>query len=145
MRSLLIVPLLSLATPALAQAYPMPAPTPLPPRMMDPALPGQLGRMAGALTHAIMNLPVGELEAAIEGRPAFPADRRKTVGSEVGRDNPYVEQDIQRDVTSTTSAVQSSARAIQRAMPAIQQAVGEAAATIERETANLPSPYYPRR
>ena len=145
MRSLLILPLLSLATPGLAQTYPMPSPIPLPPRMMDPALPSQLSRIAGALTHSFMNIPVGELEAAIEGRPAYPADRRKTVGSEISRDNPYVEQDIQREVASTTSAVQSSARAMQRAMPAIQQAIGQAAATIERETANLPSPNPPYR
>jgi len=143
MRPLLILPLLSLATPALPQAYP--APAPIPPQIMDPALPAQLGRMAGALTHAFMNLPVGELEAAIDGRPATPADRRKTVGSETRRDNPYVEQDIQRDVASSAGAMQSSARAMQRAMPAIQQALGAAAAVIERETANLPSPAYPRR
>ena len=145
MRLLLILPLLSLATPALAQAYPVPAPGPIPPQMMDPALPAQLGRMAGALTHAFMNLPVGELQAAIEGRPPSPADRRKTIGSETGRDNPYVEQDIQRDVASSAGAMQSSARAMQRALPAIQQALGQAAAAIERETANLPSPNYPRR
>ena len=113
MRPLLILPLLTLASPALAQS----TPAPLPPQMMDPALPAQLGRMAGALTHALMNLPVGELEAAIEGRPASPADRRKTVGSETRRDNPYVEQDIQRDVASSAGVMQSSARAMQRAMP----------------------------
>ncbi len=141
MRPLLILPLLTLASPALAQS----TPAPLPPQMMDPALPAQLGRMAGALTHALMNLPVGELEAAIEGRPASPADRRKTVGSETRRDNPYVEQDIQRDVASSAGVMQSSARAMQRAMPAIEQALGQAAAAIERETANLPSPAYPRR
>jgi hypothetical protein len=133
MRPLLILPLLTLASPALAQAYPAPAPAPLPPQMMDPALPAQLGRM------------VGELEAAIEGRPASPADRRKTVGTETRRDNPYVEQDIQRDVASSAGTIQSSARAMQHAMPAIQQALGAAAAAIERETANLPSPAYPRR
>jgi hypothetical protein len=145
MRPLLILPLLSLATPALAQAYPAPAPVPIPPQIMDPALPAQLGRMAGALTRAFMNLPVGELEAAIDGRPATPADRRKTVGSETRRENPYAEQEIQRDVASSAGAMQSSARAMQRALPAIQQALVQAAAAIERETANLPSPNYPRR
>ncbi len=39
----------------------------------------------------------------------------------------------------------TTARAMQVAMPAIQQALGQAVATIERETANLPSPNYPRR
>lgn len=141
MRALLLIPLAAMASPALAQSVP----PRLPPQMMDPALPGQLGRMAGALTHAFMNLPVGELEAAIEGRPPSPADRRKTVGTETSRDNPYVEQDIQREVASSAGAMQSSARAMQRAMPAIQQALGTVVSAIERQTANLPSPTYPRR
>ena len=143
MRALFLIPLVAAASPALAQVAPVPPQ--LPPQMMDPALPAQLGRMAGALTHAFMNLPVGELEAAIQGRPATAADHRKTVGSETGRDNPYAAQDIQRDVASSAGAVQSSAQAMQRAMPAIQQALGQAVAAIERETANLPNPNYPRR
>ncbi|MEO5640693.1 MAG: hypothetical protein ABIQ98_02885 [Sphingomicrobium sp.] len=155
MRSLLLIPLLAAATPALAQVATYPAPygypaspvtvPAIPPQMMDPALPDQLGRMAGALTHAFMNLPVGELEAAVQGRPVTPADRGKTVGSETRRTNPYVERDIQRDVASSAGTVQSSARAMQRAMPAIAQALGQAAAAIERATVNLPDPTYPRR
>jgi hypothetical protein len=152
MRFLLILPLAALASPALAQsappnAYaPPPVETPvIPPQVFDPAMPAQLGRMAGALTHAFMNLPVGELEAAIEGRPVTPSDRHKTVGSEARRDNPYIERDIQRDVASSAGRVQSSARAMQRAMPVIGRAIGQAAAEIERATANMPNPYYPVR
>ncbi len=144
MRALLLIPLLALGAPALAQSAPYDAQA-IPPAVLDPALPEQLGRMAGALTHAFMNLPVGEVEAAIEGRPPSPADRRKTVGSETRRDNPYAERDIQRDVASSAGMVQQSARAMQRAMPAVQRALGEAAAEIGRATANLPDPTYPRR
>lgn len=152
MRTLFLIPLLAAATPAVAQyAPPFPqtnapppygAPSAIPPQMLDPALPAQLGRMAGALTHSFMNLPVGELQAAIEGRPVTPADRRHTVGSEVG---PYASRDIQRDVASSAGAMQNSARAMQRAMPAVQQALAQAVAAIAQATANLPSPAYPRR
>ena len=154
MRILALVALLLLTTPAAAQYAPPladhgpatghAAPA-LPPQMMDPALPGQLARMAGALTHAFMNLPVGEMQAAVEGRPVTPQDRRRTVGSETAGNNPYVAQDIQRDVANQTVMVQNMARGMQRAMPAVQQALGQAAAAIERETANLPNPNYPRR
>ena len=154
MRILLMLPLVALASPALAQSAPPPpydhAPPPyempaLPPQLFDPAMPAQLGRMAGALTRVFMNLPVGELEAAIEGRPPSPSDRRKTVGNTVRRDYPSIERDIQRDVASSAGAMQSGARAMQRAMPVIGQAIGRAAAEIERATANMPSPYYPVR
>jgi hypothetical protein len=67
------------------------------------------------------------------------------VGSETAGNNPHVAQDIQRDVANQTVMIQNMARGMQRAMPAIQQALGQAAAAIERETANLPNPNYPRR
>ena len=72
---------------------PMPAPV-LPPVLTDPAMADQLGRVAGALTRSLMNLPVGELEAAIEGRPATRADRARTVRDSIG--DPYVEQRIEQ-------------------------------------------------
>ena len=84
MRSLLILPLLALATPALAQVVPYPpapypAPYPpapygyappgagmIPPQVFDPAMPAQLGRIAGALTHAFMYLCVNAVDAMSE-------------------------------------------------------------------------------
>jgi hypothetical protein len=162
MRTLLILPLVALASPAVSQAGPAPYPTApygypappyapaytapaIPPQLLDPAMPAELGRMAGALTHAFMNLPVGELEAAMAGRPATLADHRKTVGSEARRTNPHVDRDIQRDVVSGAGAMQSGARAMQRAIPVLGRAIGDAAAEIERATATMPNPYYPTR
>lgn len=149
MRLLLTLPLLALASPAAAQYYhppvgPAPSTAGVPPQMMDPALPDQLGRMAGALTHAVMNLPVGEMQAAIEGRPVTPADRGRTVGSET-RDRGMAEHDVQREVATNAGTVQRSARAIQQSLPAVQQALGQLMSSIERATANLPDPTYPRR
>ncbi|GAC1574688.1 MAG: hypothetical protein NVS3B5_05140 [Sphingomicrobium sp.] len=156
MRTLLFFTLMALTSPALAQVAPYPtapygyAPPPyqapvVPPQLLDPAMPAQLGRMASALTEAFMNLPVGELEAAVEGRPATLSDRRKTVGSVARRHHPDIEHDIQRQVASSAGAVQSGAQAMQRAMPVIGNAIGQAAAEIDRATANLPSPFYPVR
>ncbi|MCA1654400.1 MAG: hypothetical protein ABR588_02710 [Sphingomicrobium sp.] len=159
MRALLLTPLLLLASPVFAQVAPMPyppepyppapyagpAPVTIPPELTDPAMAAQLGRMAGALTRAVMNLPVGELQAAIEGRPTTPADRRRTIGSETHRSGKSIDRDVEREVASSAGAVQNSARAIARALPALQQALGQAAAEIERATANLPDARYPRR
>lgn len=147
MRNFLLFPLIVMATPAFGQSAP-PRPAPIsavPPELLDPGMPAQMGRMAGALSQAFMRLPVGELEAAIEGRPVTPADRRKTVGDEARRGNPNIERDLQRDVASSAGRMQSSARAMQQAMPAIAQSMSEAVAAIERATANLPNPTYPRR
>ena len=52
----------------------------------------KLGRVAGVLTRSLMDLPVGEVEAAIQGRPATPADRARRVRDEVN--DPYIEQRV---------------------------------------------------
>ena len=141
MRALLLTPLLLLASPALAQSTPYD--NAIPRELTDPAMPAQVGRMAGALTKALMNVPIGEVEAAIDGRPATPADRNRTIGNTVG--GPGMEGQVEQQVASSAGTVQSSARALQRAMPAIERALGQAAADIARATANLPDPTYPRR
>ena len=130
MRALLLTPLLVVASPAFAQsaAYD----NVIPRELTDPAMPQQVGRMAGALTRALMNMPIGEVEAAINGRSATPADRNRTIGSTVG--GPGMERQVEQQVASSAGTLQNSARALQRAMPAI-----------ERATANLPDPTYPRR
>jgi hypothetical protein len=139
----LAFPLLA-ATPALAQPVPAapPAAPILPPVLTDPAMADQLGRVAGAVTRSMMNLPVGELEAAIEGRPPTRADRARTVRDTIG--DPYVEQRIERQAAASGRTIQAASRAVAASIPAIMQAIDGAAADIERAVGNLPDPTYPR-
>jgi hypothetical protein len=138
---LILMPALLAAAPALAGP---PAPPPiLPPALTDPAMADQLGRVAGAVTHSLMNLPVGELEAAIEGRPATPADRHRTVRDSIG--DPYVEQRIESQAAASGRTIQAATQALARSLPSILQAIDGAAADIERVVGNLPDPTYPRR
>lgn len=132
-----------LASPVAAQA---PAdPIQIPPELTDPAMMARIGDMAGALSRAVMNMPIGEVEAAVQGRPATPADRNRTVRDVASRGDPYFEQNIQRRIAESQVTMQASMKAMAAAMPAISRAVSQAAEEIERATANLPSPVYPRR
>ena len=138
-----------LATPAVAAPPPVPAPTVpvLPPVLTDPAMADQVGRVAGALTRSLMNLPVGEVEAAIEGRPVTREDRRRTVRDSIG--DPYIEQRIADQAASSGRTVQvvsqAATKALAASLPAILQAVEGARYEIERAVGNLPDPTYPRR
>lgn len=140
----LAIPLALAATPALAAPHHNQVPQ-LPRQLTDPAMADQMGRTAGALTRAFMNLPVGEIQAAIEGRPATGADRRRTVRDLAGRNDPYLDQRIERQATQSGAAIQAGARAMASALPAILDAIDGAADQIDRATANLPDPSYPRR
>ena len=142
MRVLLaLIPIAMLASPAAAQA---PAdPIRIPPELTDPAMADKLGRMMGAMTRSLMDLPIGEMEAAIQGRPVTPADKAKRVRDTIN--DPNLEQRIAAEAANSGRTMQASMKAMAAALPAISRALSEVQGEIERATANLPSPTYPRR
>ncbi|MCY7271480.1 MAG: hypothetical protein LH485_05435 [Sphingomonas bacterium] len=143
MRLLLIaLPLAVFAAPALAQPA---RANELPRELTDPAMADKLGKMAGALSRALLDLNVGEVQAAVEGRPVTQADRRRTVRDMAAGGDPAIERNIERQAANSGAAIQAGVRAMAAALPAILQSVDRAAAEIDRATANLPQPGYPRR
>ena len=142
--SYLALPLLLVAAPLAAQPAPAaPPPVAIPPELTDPALADRIGNMAGVLTRSLMDLPVGEIEAAIEGRPPTPADRAKRVRDNV-RD-PYLEQRIAAETAQSGRTMQAATKALVASLPAIMGALEGVERELERAIANLPDPTYPRR
>jgi len=140
MRTLLIaLPLAFAATPAVAQ----PAAPELPPALTDPATADRLGHVIGALTRSLMDLPVGEVEAAIEGRPATPADRAKRVRDSVA--DPYLDQRVAAGAAESGRKMQAATKALAASLPSIMAALEHAEDEIERAVANLPDPTYPKQ
>ena len=143
----LMVPLLLGASPALAQA-PAPAqpePIVVPPELTDPAMADKLGAMMQGLSKAFLNLPVGEVAAAVEGRPATRADRKLTVRDVGRRDDPNFERNLDRQLADSRAVMQASMKAFATALPAMIKGLSEAGRELEKATANLPSPNYPKR
>ena len=143
--AILILAAAAAAAPASAAPPPAPAPIAIPRELTDPAMPDKLGRMAGAMAHAVMNMPVGEMEAAIENRPVTPADRNRRVRDVAAADDRAVVDQVASNTAATGHAMQAATRALVASLPAIMSAVKNAEAEIERATANLPDPSYPRR
>ena len=133
--------LLLTAAPAAAQS----APVQLPPVAIDPATVAQLATAAQAISDAALDLHVGTLKAAIDGRDPTPAERRMTVRDLARKNNPNFDRDLNRQVATVGPQLMRTVAEVNRAMPAIQQVVDEAQASIDRITANLPDPTYPRR
>lgn len=127
-------------------APPMAAPI-LPPVLTDPAMADRVGNVAGVLTRSLMDLPVGEVEAAIEGRVPTRADRQRTVRDSIG--DPYLDRRIAAEAAASGRTIQvvgqAASRALAASLPSILQAVEGARGEIERAIGNLPSPGYPRR
>ena len=149
---LLLLSAALLASPALAQTTPAPAPAPaapqtinVPPALTDPATAEKLTRMMQAMSKAFLELPVGEIEAAAQGRPATRADRRRTIRALGRAEDPNFERNLQRDLANAKPMIESSMKAMAAALPAMMKGLSEAGRELDKATANLPSPNYPKR
>ncbi len=147
MRNLLIaVPLALLAAPAVAaQPAPRPEPIQVPAEITDPAFTDRLADMMQAMSKVFLDMPIGEVQAAAEGRKATAAERKLTVRDIGRRDDPNFDRNFDRQIAQARPMIQQSMKAFAQALPAITKSLSEAAGALERATANLPRPDYPRR
>ena len=111
----------------------------------DPVTADRLAGAMQALSKAFLNLPVGEVQAALEGRPATAAEKRLTVRDVGRRDDPQFDRKFAAQMANARPMVQQSLKAIGQALPAITQSLKQAGEAIERAAANMPDPTYPRR
>ena len=147
---LLTIPLLLCASPALAQAPA--APKPAAPDaaqvqriLNDPAMADRLSRAMQAMSKTFMNLPVGEVQAAIEGRAPTAAERRLTVRDMGRRDNRNFDREFAAQMANARPMLEQGMKALAGALPVMMQSMQQAGDALERATANLPDPTYPKR
>jgi len=139
MRALLFALPLAL-TPVPAAAAP--ADRQIPPELSDPAIADKLTKALVPLSRALMNMPIGELEAAIAGREPTAADRTRRLSDEVG---PEGQKDIESSIAAAGPQMRAMQKALVASLPAIMSALGNVESELERATANLPDPTYPKR
>lgn len=137
----MLAPLLLWASPALAQD----APPQLPPEITDPAAIQRLTVQMQALSHAFLDMRIGGVQAALEGREATPREERTTVGDLARRRDPDFDRHLQQQLASVGPQIQHSVKAINRALPEMMKSVEDARRSIDRALANMPDPDYPRR
>ena len=142
----LIIPLMLSSAPALAQAAPAPPQSAEVQRVLnDPATADKLTNVMQAMSDAFLNLPAGEVQAAVEGRKATPAEKRMTVRDMARKDDPSFDRNFRQQIAQAKPMIQQSMRALSTALPAMMQGLEQASKAIERAAANMPDPTYPRR
>jgi hypothetical protein len=144
---LVLLPLSLCAAPALAQPVPPPRPPAiqLPPELTDPATADRLTDAMQSLSQALLDMRVGNLRAALQGRPATPAERRMTVRDLARRDDPDFDRRLHQQIAAARPKLQQGIRAMNQALPEVTEDLQRAQAAIERALANMPDPNYPRR
>ena len=142
--NLLLLPLIICATPALAQPAAEPLPQ-IPSEFTDPATAEKLANAMQVLSKAFLDLPVGEVQATLEGRKPTSSEKKLTVRDLGRRDNPNFERELNRQIAEARPMIEHSMKSLAAAMPAIMKGMSEAGAAIERAATNLPDPTYPKR
>jgi len=139
MRALLFaLPLALLPVPAAAA----PADHQSPPELSDPAVADKLTKALVPLSRALMNMPIGELEAAVAGREPTAADRSRKLSDEVG---PEGQKDIEASIAAAGPQMRAMQKALVASLPALMSSLEGIQRELERATANLPDPTYPKR
>ena len=142
----LLVPLMLCSAPALAQTAPAPRDTAEVQRVLnDPAMADKLTNVMQAMSKAFLDLPAGEVQAAVEGRMATPAEKRTTVRDLARQDDPNFDRNFQRQIAEAKPMIQHGMKALSTALPAMMQGLEQASRAIERAAANMPDPTYPKR
>lgn len=120
----------------------------IPAELTDPAMGETLGKMFGTLARTVMDMPVGEMQAAVEGRPPTAADKARTVRDLAGRD-PDFERQVEAQAAQAVPRMQAGLKAMASSLPAMMRVLEQAAeqmeGSIDRATANMPQPGYPKR
>lgn len=98
-----------------------------------------------ALSTALLNMRIGEVHAALEGREASPQERNMTVGDIARRKDPNFDRDVQRQVANIGPTLQRSMTALNQALPEVARDIDHAQKALERAVANMPDPNYPKR
>lgn len=148
--SLALLPLSLSAAPCVAQALhaaPPAAPplVQLPPELTDPATADRLADAMQGLSQALLDMRVGAIRAALEGRAPTAAERTQTVGDLARRNDPNFDRHLHQQIAAAKPKVEQSIRALDSALPEINSDLEHARQSLERALANLPDPNYPRR
>jgi hypothetical protein len=104
-----------------------------------------LAMKLATLSEALLNVPVGDVKAAVEGHPATAAEQRMTVGDVIRRHDPNFDRQVARQMVETGPKIQQAMKTVHEALPAIMHAINEAQQAVDRVAANMPDPTYPKR
>jgi hypothetical protein len=117
----------------------------LPPELTDPATADRLTDAMQSLSQALLDMRVGNIKAAIEGRRASPDEQRMTVRDLARRNDPDFDRHLHQQIAQARPKIEQGIRAVNEALPEVNEDLERARSSIERAIANLPDPNYPRR
>jgi hypothetical protein len=93
----------------------------------------------------MLDLKIGAVQAAIEGRQPTPAERNLSLGDLARRNDPQIDRHLQQQIATAKPKIEQSIHALNQALPEINADLQRAHQALQRAIANMPDPNYPRR
>ena len=140
-KTLILLPVLLASSPALAQSAPPRELGDVQQVLSDPATADRLANVVQALSQTILDLPVGGVQAAVQGRIPTPAERHMTIRDMARQDDPNFDGQI----AQARPMIHQGMNAMSQALPEIVQGLKQAERGLKRAAANMPDPNYPVR
>jgi len=128
-----------------------------PPPPIDPrdeailrAVPGpqeleRVGDVTAATVDAILDVPIGPLREAIEGRRLSRREREETLGDHARKDDPYFRERMRDQITIASAAVGVLAEQMAVMTPVLRQTLEDAQRRVEEAARGVPPREYDRR
>lgn len=101
--------------------------------LSDPTLPDRMAAMTVALVGALEAMPLGEIEAAMDGRVATDEERAHTLGDTIAIDREALAEQTRGAMIDNQETMQRSARSLALMLPVIAKAAASMAAVVDEQ------------
>ncbi|HEY0625445.1 MAG TPA: hypothetical protein VGD10_01800 [Allosphingosinicella sp.] len=105
----------------------------------------QMGEVAARAADAILDVPVGPLREAIEGRKLSRREREETLGDRAAKDDPYIRERMQDQMRTATVALGALTEQMAVMAPVLQRTLEDVERRMEDAVRGVPSRDYDRR
>jgi hypothetical protein len=134
---------LAIATPAFAQPGPDMDAEEMRRAVPKPHEVEAMGEVAVGAIDALMNVPVGPLREAIEGRPLPPRERNETLGDQMRRDDPNFREHMRDQISLAGLAMGALAEQMAVMAPILRRTLEDVEQRMEDAARGTPRPDHP--
>lgn len=111
----------------------------------DPRELEAMGNVATRTMDAILDVPIGPLREAVEGRKLSPREREETIGDHARRDDPYFRERMRDQMGVATVALGALAEQMAVMTPVLRRTLEDVERRVEDAVRGLPPRDYDRR
>ena len=106
---------------------------------------GEMGQAAARATEALLDVPIGPLREAIEGRRLSRREREETLGDHAAKDDPYFRERMRGQIEVASIALGAMAERIAVMTPVLRDTLEDAARRVEDAARGIPPHGYDPR